>query len=100
GCFKSFLANVFCGFLYLDLVQVGAFVRHGILLGVHLAAAASDLSHVTKGHQHCQEPRPSLTMMWGTVIRVSARLFILRVNHRVYVCGGAGALRGGGRSGV
>jgi hypothetical protein len=33
ACFNAFLANVFVGFLDLDLVQVGAFVRHGILLG-------------------------------------------------------------------
>lgn len=97
---NTVLTDVLVRFFDFDLIQVGAFCRHRFLREVPLETGPSDLSHVTKGHQHCQGSRPSLTMVQRLIICVSARLFILRVNDLVHNSSGATLLGrlGSGRS--
>jgi hypothetical protein len=55
--------NMLIGFFDLDLVQMCALLRHSFLSGrKDLNFWSSDDGHVTKGHNHSREPRPSLTM--------------------------------------
>jgi hypothetical protein len=52
------------GVLDLDVVEVGALLRHGGLQ-IGTSSRSSDLGHVTKGHQHYKEPPPYLKMIPG-----------------------------------
>jgi hypothetical protein len=95
--FDAVFANVLVRFCNLNFFQVRAFCRHRLPPKKILNFGSSDLSHVTKGHNHSQEPNLSRTMFMEVFIRVSARLSLLRVDHRVHNSGGAAVL---GRLGI
>jgi hypothetical protein len=102
---NTFLTYVYSRRFDFDLIKVRALGGHRFQISPFLSSTGkahyeirlSDLSHVTKGHMHCQAPHLSLTMFTEVFICVAARLSILRLDHRVHNFGGAKVL---GRLGV
>jgi hypothetical protein len=70
--FDALFAHVRIRLFDLDLVQVSAFRQHRFLRGTNYDFGSSDYSHVTKGHNHSQDPRLSRTMFVEVVICVAA----------------------------
>ena len=67
--FHALFADMRLGLPDFDLIEVSASVGHLFLQ----ALASSDFRHVTKGHNHSQELRLSLTIIFGGhFIRVAA----------------------------
>jgi hypothetical protein len=95
--FYAFFADMLIRRFNFDLVEMSAFLGHQSSLLKNSCFRSSDHGHVTKGHNHSQEPPLSLTMSLEGIICVAARLFVLRVNHRVHNFGGATVL---GRLGI
>lgn len=61
--FHAFLADMLVGFSDFDLIQVRTLFGHQFLHESSTWNASSDHGHVTKVHQHCKQPRRSLTMI-------------------------------------
>jgi hypothetical protein len=95
--FHAILTHVLVCVSELDLVKVVAFFRHRFLLSENHDFKSSHLGHVTKGHNHGEDPLLSPTMFVEVFICVADRLFILRTDRRVHDSGGAAVL---GRLGV
>jgi hypothetical protein len=60
---NAVLAHMLIRLFDFDLVRVGALLRHCFLQESASQFRSSDHGHVTKGHNHCQEPQPSLTIV-------------------------------------
>ena len=71
--FHAIFANVLVGLPDFDLIEMGAFIWHCFLRAFDYGS--SDLSHVTKGHNHLQIPELSLTMALG------GHSFVLRLDY-------------------
>jgi len=90
--FHAVFANVLIRFSDLDLVQVRAFICHPSSPLKRFFLRSSDHRHVTKGHNHSQGPPLSPTIFLEASFCVAARLFILRINHRIHGARGAAVL--------
>jgi hypothetical protein len=90
--FDAVFTYMLVGFPDFDLAQMCTFGWHRILQQKEFLFRSSDLGHVTKGHNHIQDPRLSITMDLEVFICVASRLSILRINHRLYDSGGTTVL--------